>query len=124
MKCIGKYTYKEKENDKKEICHYPIGIEEDVDIEQPEYYITKECTEHENCTFTSVRGIPFHGSTLDINAMVFVEDEIHICNKPLFYSYEHPPSSSTKQYDFDSSFELLSIINTPIETQQKRPFTD
>ena len=107
MNCLGEYQYK---NTQKELAHFPLGIEEDISIKRLEYYLPIECESHENCTKCSVRGIPFHGNSLDMKAMVFVGDEIIACEHPLFYSYENPPSKGVKQYDFEDDFELLDIV--------------
>ena len=107
MKCLGEYRNTNKQT---QLIHYPFGIDDDFQIEKPEYYLTQECTEHQNCTKSSVRGIPFHGTTLNVNAMIFSGNEIVNCEHPLFYSYENPPSSSERHYDFDGMFELLDMV--------------
>ena len=121
MKCLGKYQNTNKEI---EIIHFPFGVEEDFTIKKPEYYLTQQCEEHEECTTTSVRGIPLHGKSLNVKTMIFSNDEIVDCSNPLFYAYEQPPSSSEKQYDFDGTFELLEMINTEVSLPSKRKFEE
>ena len=121
MKCIGNYDY---ESNSLDVNHFPINVTKNVESKQPNYFVKKQCEEHENCIFCLIRGIPFHGKDFDYFVHVFSQNKINIDEHPTFFNYEQTPSLQNKPYSSLNNIELLEIINTQYSFPKKREFDE